>query len=97
MNNREPIKEEAMKQKTRITVHFMDGTHISLQQPESATDPSTVVTELRKGLDSDKLIAQVDDSLFVIPGRNVKYLQVTPCPKKLPEGMAIMRGASVAD
>ena len=85
-----------MKQNTTITVHFMDGTSINLKHPESETGPIDVVGELRKGLDSNKLIAEVDGNLLVIPGRNVKYVQVSPCPKDLPQGIGIMLGASVA-
>ena len=86
-----------MKQNIRITVHFMDGTSISLKHQESATEPTDVVAELRKGLDSNRLVAEVDGNLLVIPGRNVKYVQVSPCPKDLPQGIGIMLGASVVD
>ena len=87
-----------MKQNIHITVHFMDGTHISFRHsPDSATDPTTVLAELRKGLDSNKLVAEVDGNLFVIPGRSVKYVQVSPAPKDLPRGIGIMMGASIAD
>ncbi len=86
-----------MKENIKITVHFMDGTSISLRQPESVPDPMNVVAALRKGLDSNKLVAEVDGNLLVIPGRNVKYVQVSPCPKDLPQGIGIMLGASVVD
>ena len=76
----------------------MDGTHLSFRHsPGSAMDPIDVLAELRKGLDSYKLVAEVDGDLFVIPGRNVKYVQVSPAPKDLPTGIGIMIGASVAD
>ena len=38
---------------------------------------------------------QVGGSLLVIPVRNIKYIQVTPSPEKLPK--EVLRGAWVAD
>ncbi len=84
-----------MKPQIRTTVHFMDGTKISLSSsPDAEDNPTSITAKVRQGLEADKLVAEVDGSLFVIPSANVKYIQISPCPEKLPAG--IMRGAHLA-
>ncbi len=74
------------------TVHFMDGTHLKLQWPRQAgTDAAVVAANIKKALEADRILAEVDGNLMVIPVRNVKYVQITPSPQRLPVG--VLRGA----
>ena len=79
------------------TIFFMDGTKMTLAWPrdQAGNDPSTISSNVKNALDSDKLLVDVDGQLLVIPIRNIKYLQITPAPEKLPSGT--IRGARVVD
>ncbi len=84
-----------MAQRVTGTIHFMDGSKLSLQWPRQAgTDPQTVAANVKKALEVDRIVAEVDGTLLVIPMRNVKYIQITPAPEKLPAG--ILRGVQIA-
>jgi hypothetical protein len=75
-------------------IYFMDGTKIALRYPKQAgTDPATIMANVKKALEADKLVVEVDDSLVVVPIRNIKYIQLTPKPDALPAG--VLRGAKI--
>jgi hypothetical protein len=75
-------------------VFFMDGTKASFRYPRQAgTDASTIAATVKKAIDSEKLVLEVDGNLLVIPMRNIKYVQVTPAPAHLPQG--VLRNARV--
>jgi hypothetical protein len=75
-------------------IYFMDGTKIVLRYPKQAgTDSATIIANLKKALDADKLLIEVDESLIVVPMRNIKYIQITPKPDALPAG--VLRGAKI--
>lgn len=77
-----------------MTVFFLDGTKVSFRYPRQAgTDPSTIAANVKKAIDSEKLVLEVDGDLLVIPMRSVKYVQVSPAPAHLPAG--ILRQARV--
>lgn len=77
------------------TIFFMDGSKIALRWPTQDIDPTTLAITVKKALESDRLMAEIDGELFVIPVRNIKYFQVTPAPERLPAN--VLRGAKVAD
>jgi len=52
-----------------------------------------MAVRVQKALDANKLAVEIDGELFVVPMSNVKYLQVTPAPEKMPE--TIIRGGSL--
>ena len=79
-------------------IFFMDGTKMSLSWPregQAGNDPMTIATSVKSALDSDKIMVEVDDTLLVIPTRNIKYFQLSPAPEKLPAG--VVRGARVVE
>jgi len=77
-------------------IHFMDGTKIVLQWPRQAgADPATIAANVKKALESDRIAVEVTGHLLIIPVRNIKYIQVTPSPEKLPQG--VIRGARVVE
>lgn len=78
------------------TLFFMDGSKMTLSWTRQAgTDPATIATNVKNALESDKLLAEVDGHLLVIPMRNIKYIQIYPSPEKLPAG--VIKGAHVID
>jgi hypothetical protein len=45
----------------------------------------------KKALEADRIIAEVEGSVVMVPVRNVKYIEVRPAPPRLPAVM--LRGA----
>jgi len=77
-----------------LTVFFLDGTKVSFRYPRQAgSDPATIVANVKKALESDRLLLEVDGDLLLIPIRSVKYVQVSPAPAHLPAG--VLRQARV--
>ncbi len=77
------------------TIHFMDGTKLSLSWPRQAgTGDGIIASNIKKALEADRILAEVDGSLLLIPVRNIKYIQITPSPQKLPLG--VLRGVELA-
>ncbi len=70
------------------TFFFTDGTKMTLTWPQQAgDDPSTIAMNVRKALEQDKVAVEVDGDLMIIPMQNIKYIQVTPAPPELPQGV----------
>jgi hypothetical protein len=94
-NDIQRFSRETIMQKTATAaIHFMDKTKIVLRYPKQAgADTATIVANVKKALDADKLMVEVDDNLIVIPMRNVKYIQISPKPDALPSG--VLRGAKL--
>ena len=75
-----------------MVVFFHDGTKISFSYPQqSGRDQAAIVANVKKAIDSERLVLEVDGDLIVIPMRSVKYVQVSPAPSHLPAG--VLRGA----
>lgn len=71
-----------------LTVFFLDGTKASFSYPKQAgPNPATIIATVKRAIDSDKLVLEVDGDLVVIPIRSVKYVQVSPAPAHLPSGI----------
>ena len=82
-----------MSDDVRLVIHFMDGSKIDARFPRQTTDPIKVAQNIRKAMDLDKLTIEMEGQLMLIPLANVKYLQVSPAPDNLPEG--VIKGASL--
>jgi hypothetical protein len=73
----------------------MDKTKMTLRWPRQAgSGPIEIAATVRKALESDRIIAEVEGRLLIIPARNVKYIEVSPAPPKLPKG--VLLGAGIA-
>jgi predicted homoserine dehydrogenase-like protein len=81
-----------MAQMASMVVHFTDGSKMAFRYPK-ITDTSTLATKVKNALEQDKIVVQTDDSLIVIPVSSIKYIQVTPQPDALPEG--VIRDAEI--
>jgi hypothetical protein len=72
----------------RMTVFFNDGGKVSFRYPRQAgSDPATIANTVKRAIDSEKLVLEVDGDLLVIPMKSVKYVQVSPAPTALPAGV----------
>ena len=79
-----------------MIVHFIDGTKLTFQYSQQArTDPATMASNVRKALETDKIVAEVQGDLIVIPVRNIKYIQVSPAPAELPKG--VLRNVQIVE
>jgi hypothetical protein len=77
-----------------ITFTFLDNSTMKLAWPKQGSkDPQVFAAQLKKGLEADRFIAEVEGQLMVIPMRNVKYAVISPAPKTLPQG--IIRNARI--
>lgn len=77
-----------------LTVFFLDGTKVTFRYPRQAgTDPASIAATVKRAIDSERLVLEVDGDLLVIPIRSVKYVQVSPAPAHLPSG--VLRRARV--
>ncbi|WP_455204111.1 hypothetical protein [Kaarinaea lacus] len=85
-----------MAKEACLMVYFNDGSHLIFEYPKQAgNDPATIAANVRKALEKDKLAAEVDGDLVVIPLQNVKYVRVSPAPDALPEG--IIKNVSIVE
>jgi hypothetical protein len=78
------------------TLHFVDGTSLKLAWERKEDDPTEIITKVRKAIEKDRFIFEVDGDLILIPVQNIKYFRLTPVPKALPKDLVI-RGASIIE
>jgi hypothetical protein len=79
-----------------LVVRFVDGSKLALRYAKDASeDPATTAANVRKALEADRLLAEVDGSLLFIPMANVKYIRITPAPDVLPA--TVLRNARLVD
>ncbi len=84
-----------MKEKRWMTIFFTDGTKLEFDFPKQIDEPSKIGTMLRKALNENQLILEVEGIMYTIPFVNVKYIRVFPCPEKLPD--TAIRGVKLTD
>ena len=73
-----------------LTIHFTDGSKMSVTFPKQAGEPHQILNRVQKALDANQLAMEIGEELFVVPMNNVKYMQVSPRPDKLPDN--VIRG-----
>ena len=60
---------------------------------QAGNDPIEIASTIKKALESDRIMAEVEGRLLIIPVRNIKYIEISPAPPKLPKG--VLLGAEV--
>jgi hypothetical protein len=85
-----------MSAKRFLTIHFIDGSNLSVTFPQQSDDFHQIASRVQKALDANQLAIEIDGELFVLPMSNIKYLQVNPAPKVLPDTV-IRNGALKTD
>ena len=74
----------------RMTILFNDGSQLVVEFPQQAgNDPTTMAASVRKALEWNRLVLEVEGSLLVIPMSSIKYIRLSPAPPALPEGEVI--------
>jgi hypothetical protein len=73
-----------------LTIHFTDGSKLSLTFPKQTDELHQIAGRVQKALDANQLSIEIGGELFVIPMSNIKYMQVNPAPEKLPD--TVIRG-----
>jgi hypothetical protein len=72
----------------RLLIFLTNGTKISVSFPKQAgDDPVTAMMNVRKALEADRILLEVDGDLMIIPMRSVSFVQVSPAPEELPPGV----------
>ena len=72
----------------RAIFHFTDSTTLALEWPKQDTSGMVFLSEaIRKAIESERLLVEVEGNLVIIPMRNVKYIELLPVPEQLPEGV----------
>ena len=77
-----------------LTVHFNDGSKLSLSFPEQTQNKTAAMLKLENVLKERYAMFEAEGTLLVIPFENVKYLQLYPAPENV-VGHTYIKGASV--
>ena len=73
-----------------VTMFFNDGTKLKLSFPkQGGRDAATLAANVKKAVDADRLVFEVEGSLYIVQARNLKYIQVSPAPEALPAGVIV--------
>jgi hypothetical protein len=83
-----------MAQERGMTIHFMDGSRMSVTFPKQVKHDESVPVRLERLLEKEILMLEADGALLAIPFANIKYLQVYPAPALLPD--YVIKEASVS-
>ena len=68
-----------------MTIFFTDGTNLQFDFPKQIEDTSKIGTMIKKALNENQLILEVEGTMYTIPFVNIKYIQIYPSPEKLPD------------
>jgi hypothetical protein len=83
-----------MAQERGMTIHFVDGSKMSVTYPKQVKHDETIPVRLERLLEKDLLMVEADGALLAFPFANIKYLQVYPAPAVLPD--YVIKEASIA-
>jgi hypothetical protein len=82
-----------MPDKRGITIHFNDGSKLSLDFPKQTPNEAAVLLKLDDVLKKRHMLFEADGALLMIPFDNVRYVQLYPAPKEI-SGHTYIKGAS---
>jgi hypothetical protein len=77
-----------------LTIHFTDGTKMSLDFPKQTENEAAAALKLEDVLRNRYMLFEAESTLLLVPFENVKYLQLYPAPQNVP-GHTYVKGASV--
>jgi len=67
-----------------LIIRYTDGTEQIFTFPNQEADPFTVGERVQETLNARHLLLEVEGRLVVIPYGNIKALEISPPPEKLP-------------
>ncbi len=68
-----------------MTIYFIDRSTLKFSFPKQTNDPSNLGAMIKKAMNENQLIMEVEGALYTIPLANIKYIHFSPCPEKLPD------------
>jgi hypothetical protein len=83
-----------MAEQVQAVIFFIDGTNLKLSWPRQETDPMTIIKNVRKAIEADKLVLDAGGDLILVPVQNIKYIHITPGPIALPKD-GVIRNVSI--
>lgn len=83
-----------MTPKRGLTLHFNDGTSLTIEFPEQAANEYARTIMQEEILKRRILTVEAEGALLYIPFENIKYLTVFPAPEQAPK--FAIRGASIS-
>lgn len=66
-----------MKRDRAMTIHFMDGTHVTFEFPAQEANAVGSALLIEELLRNPNLMVEADGALFVYPVANIKSIQLT--------------------
>ena len=78
-----------------LTIHFTDGTRMSLDFPQQTQNEAASVLKLEDVLKNRYMLFEAESTLLLVPFENVKYLQFYPAPQNVP-GHTYIKGATIS-
>jgi hypothetical protein len=83
-----------MKQQRGITIHFNDGSKLSLDFPKQTANEVAAMLKLNDVLQKRHILFEADSTLVMVPFENVKFVQIYPAPAEI-TGQTYIKGASI--
>ena len=83
-----------MQDKRGVTIHFNDGSKLSLDFPKQSPSETAAALKLDDVLKKRYMLFEAESTLLMIPFENVRYVQLYPAPASL-QGHTYIKGASI--
>jgi hypothetical protein len=77
-----------------VTIHFTDGSKMSLDFPKQTSNEAAALLKLDDVLKKRYMLFEAESTLLLIPFENVKYVQLYPAPASVP-GHTYIKDASI--
>jgi hypothetical protein len=84
-----------MPDKRGITIHFNDGSKLSMDFPKQVKNDAAAMLRLDDVLKKRYMLFEAESTLLMIPFENVRYVQLYPAPAEI-QGHTYIKGATVA-
>lgn len=83
-----------MQDRRGVTIHFNDGSKLSLDFPKQAPNEAAAALKLDDVLKKRYMLFEAESTFLMIPFENVRYLQLYPAPASV-QGHTYIKGASI--
>ncbi|HXV09728.1 MAG TPA: hypothetical protein VD839_02890 [Burkholderiales bacterium] len=83
-----------MPEKRGVSIHFNDGSKVTLDFPKQSPNEAAVQLKLEDVLKKRYVMFEADGALLLVPFENVKYLQLYPAPEKI-SGHTYIKDATI--
>ena len=67
-----------------LKIHYIDGSDMQIEYVREE-EVSNIATRIEKAIESNEVLIELEDRLLVVPLSNLKYIEITPAPSKLPK------------